>query len=221
MAAHNTSKVRLCIVPATLNLVTALVPTAITAVAAAAGKPAGVEVTVTHALRVGEVIKFNEVGFASLNNKVFVITGVTGTTAIQIGNVTLGAGALEAMPEVQPYHETSMGCLCLSSFAISTAAPATIDTSTYCGSSSIPSAKVEAGTATATGYVDVTDAGYLDILEAVETGEQYILRITLGDNGYLVVPVTLSGLSYELPLDGAQSYSFQFTFAATPKHVFA
>jgi hypothetical protein len=96
-----------------------------------------------------------------------------------------------------------------------------IDTSTYCGSSSIPSAKVEAGTAAAVGYVDTNDSGYLAILEAIETGKEYILRVTLGDNGYLVMPVVLSGMSYTLPLDGAQQYSFQFTFGASPKHVFA
>jgi hypothetical protein len=221
MAAHNTSKVRLCIVPTALLLADELTPTAIAVQAATGTKPAGVNVTVAHTAKVGEVVRFGEVGFASLNNKAFVITSVTGTTAFQIGNVALGSGTLVASPKIQHYEEGAMSCLCLSSFAISTAAPATIDTSTYCGSSSIASTKTEAGTATATGYVDVLDSGYRDILYAVESGEEFLLRITLGENGYLIVPATLSGLSYELPLDGAQSYSFQFTFAATPKHVFA
>jgi hypothetical protein len=35
------------------------------------------------------------------------------------------------------------------------------------------------------------------------------------------MPVTLSGLGYDFPLDGAQAYNFQFTFGAAPKHVFA
>lgn len=220
MAAHNTSKVRLCITKSDAQVSNDLVPTAIATVAAAGNKPAGIKVTVANTAKVGEIVKFGEVGFPNLNNKVFVITAATATD-FDIGNVTLGTGALGANPVVHHYLETDMQCLCLSSFSISTAAPAVIDTSTYCGSASIPSAKTEAGTAAASGYVDVTDAGYVTLLDAIEDGTQHILRITLGDNGYLVMPVTLSGLSYELPLDGAQSYSFQFTFGASPKHVFA
>jgi len=220
MAAKNTQKVRMCLTPLSATVANDLTPTAIAAVAAAAGKPAGVTVTVANTAVAGEVVKFNDVGFGSLNNKSFVITSAT-ATAFTIGNVVLGAGALSATPKVSHFLESEMKCICLSEFSISTAAPSVIDTSTYCGSSSIPSAKTEAGTASAAGYVDVTDAGYLTILDAVENGGEHILRVTLGDNGYLVMPVTLSGLSWTLPLDGAQSYAFQFTFGAAPKHVFA
>jgi hypothetical protein len=197
-----------------------LVPTAITSIASIDGKPQGVMVESSVSPKVGEVVKFKEVGFASLNNKSFVVTAVT-AAGFSIGNVILGDGVLSATPEIEHYADAEMDCMCLSEFTISTAAPAVIDTSTYCGSSSIPSAKVEAGTAAAVGYVDTNDSGYLAILEAIETGKEYILRITLGDNGYLVMPVVLSGMSYTLPLDGAQQYSFQFTFGASPRHVFA
>jgi hypothetical protein len=220
MAAKNTQKVRMCIVPTSSMLSTELVPTAIASTTAQDGKHLSVKVTVSTPPAVGELVKFGDVGFPSLNNKAFAVTSRT-ATEFEIGNVILGSGTLAASPKITHYSEAEMSCLCLSSFAISTAAPATIDTSTYCGSASIPSAKVESGTAAATGYVDVSDSGYLNILGAVDSGEEYLLRITLGDNGYLVVPATLSGLSYEFPLDGAQSYSFQFTFGATPKHVFA
>jgi hypothetical protein len=220
MAAKNTQKVRMCLTPIAAATANDLTPTAITAVAATAGKPAGVKVTVANTAKVGEVVKFGDVGFGSLNNKSFVITAATATD-FDIGNVTLGAGAMKVGSVISHWLETEMKCICLSEFSISTAAPSVIDTSTYCGSSSIASAKTEAGTASAAGYVDVTDAGYLTILDAVETGGEHILRVTLGDNGYLVMPVTLSGLSWTLPLDGAQQFAFQFTFGAAPKHVFA
>jgi hypothetical protein len=197
-----------------------LIPTDITAIASIDGKPQGVMVASPVTPKVGEVVKFKEVGFAALNNKSFVVTGVQ-AAGFSIGNVTLGEGALSTTPEIEHYADAEMDCICLSEFTISTTAPATIDTSTYCGSGSIPSAKVEAGTAAAVGFVDVADAGYLAILAAVETGKEYILRVTLGENGYLVIPVVLSGLSWTLPLDGAQQYSFQFTFGAAPRHVFA
>jgi hypothetical protein len=219
VAAVNTSRVRMCLTPLAPTGAD-LVPTAIATIAAAAGKPAGVKVTVANTAKVGEVVKFGDVGFGNLNNKVFVITAATATD-FDIGNVVLGTGALGATPTVKHWTESEMKCVCLSSFAISTAAPAVIDTSTYCGSASIPSAKTEAGTASASGYVDVTDAGYLTVLDAVENGGEHMLRITLGTNGYIVMPVTLSGLGYDFPLDGAQSYNFQFTFGAAPKHVFA
>ena len=220
MAAKNTQGVKMCLTPLAASAANDLTPTAIAAVAATATKPAGVLVTVANTLAVGEVVKFNDVGFGNLNNKSFVVTTAT-TNDFTIGNVTLGTGAISATPKVSVFLESEMNCLCLSEFTISTAAPTTIDTSTYCGSSSIPSAKTEAGTASAAGYVDTADSGYLAILAAVENGGEYNLRVSLGTNGYLVMPVTLSGLSWTLPLDGAQSYAFQFTFGAAPKHVFA
>jgi hypothetical protein len=59
------------------------------------------------------------------------------------------------------------------------------------------------------------------ILAASEDGVQRILRVKLGaDNGYLVVPVTVTGLGWTLPLDGAQGYSFTFTFGSKPVHLF-
>jgi hypothetical protein len=220
MSARNTAQVRMCLTPAETS--STVIPTAIAEVAAVSGKPAGVKVTTAAStgIMVGEVIKFMNVGFANLNNKAFVVTAV-GDAEFSIGNVILGNGTLSADPIIERYLDAEMNCICLSEFTISTAAPAVIDTSTYCGSGSIPSAKVEAGTAAAVGYVDVNDSGYIAILDAVETGKEYILRVTLGENGYLVMPVTLSGLSWTLPLDGAQAYSFQFTFGAVPKHLFA
>jgi hypothetical protein len=218
MSAKNTAAVRMCLTPEVAT--NTLVPTAITSIASIDGKPQGVMVEASVSPKVGEVVKFKDVGFSSINNKSFVVTAVT-ASGFSIGNVILGDGTLSATPEIEHYADAEMDCICLSEFTISTAAPAVIDTSTYCGSSSIPSAKVEAGTAAAVGYVDTNDSGYLAILEAIETGKEYILRITLGDNGYLVMPVVLSGMSYTLPLDGAQQYSFQFTFGAAPKHVFA
>ena len=218
MSAKNTAAVRMCLTPEVATNI--LVPTAITAIASIDGKPQGVMVASSVTPKVGEVVKFKSVGFASLNDKSFVVTGVE-ATGFSIGNVTLGEGTLSGAPEIEHYQDSEMDCICLSEFTISTTAPAVIDTSTYCGSGSIPSAKVEAGTAAAVGYVDVEDSGYLAILAAVETGKEHILRVTLGDNGYLVMPVVLSGLSWTLPLDGAQQYSFQFTFGAAPRHVFA
>jgi hypothetical protein len=220
MSARNTAQVRMCLTPAeTANTIE---PVTIVEIPAADGKPAGVKVTTAASteVMVGEVIKFLNVGFANLNNKAFVVTAV-GESEFSIGNVILGNGTVAIDAIIERYLDSEMNCICLSEFTISTAAPAVIDTSTYCGSGSIPSAKVEAGTAAAVGYVDVADPGYIAILDAVETGKEYILRVTLGENGYLVMPVVLSGLSWTLPLDGAQAYSFQFTFGAVPKHLFA
>jgi hypothetical protein len=214
MTAKSTKGVSICLT----GDVAATPQKTITAITAGTGSTVEVEATGTFVK--GDIVKFGDVGFASLNNKAFAVTKVNAATGFEIGNVILGAGTLAATPNIEHFDTTDITCLCLSEFSMSVANPAVIDVSTYCGSASIPSAKTEAGTASAAGFLDVSDAGYKAIMAACEDGKERIVRVTLGDNGYLIMPVTLSGLSFSLPLDGAQGYSFQFTFGQTPKLVF-
>jgi hypothetical protein len=196
-----------------------------TAIAAGTGTGAAASVIVTApttGLAVGDVIEFaQDVGFSSIAGKSFVVTKLNGATGFEIGNVKLGTGTMKAGTKIGHFITSDMQCLCLSEFSVSIPSPQTLDASTFCGPATVVSAKQEAGSASAAGYLDSADLGYQAILAASEDGVERILRVKLGtDNGYLVMPVTISGLGWTLPLDGLQSYSFTFAFSARPAHLF-
>jgi hypothetical protein len=196
-----------------------------TAIAAGTGTGAAASVVVTApttGLAVGDVIEFaQDVGFSSIAGKSFVVTKLNGATGFEIGNVKLGTGTMKAGTKISHFLTSDMQCLCLSEFSVSIPSPATIDVSSFCGPASLVSAKQEAGTASAAGYLDASDLGYQAILAASEDGVERVLRVKLGtDNGYLVMPVTISGLGWTLPLDGLQGYSFSFAYGSKPVHLF-
>jgi hypothetical protein len=219
MSAKSTKGTKICITSPTATG-TALVPTAIVSVAAAASKPAGIKVTVANTATVGEVVSFKNTGFASLDDKSFIITTATATD-FDITNVTLGTGTLGASPEAHIYAEaTDMTCLCLSSFSVSTDQPNTISVATYCDpTASIPGSATAAGTVSFAGYVDVTAKDYPALLAAVEDGKQRVIRITLPGNGYLVAPVTFSQISWDIPLDGGIGFNGSASLGSKLHHV--
>lgn len=219
MAAKSSKGIKICITSPTATGA-ALVPTAIAAVAAAAGKPAGIKVTVANTATVGEVVTFKNTGFASLDDKSFAITAAT-TTDFDIGNVTLGTGTLGAAPEAHVYAEaTDMTCLCLSSLSIASDTPGVISTATYCDpTSNIPSSVAGAGTLNFAGFVDTTAKDYPALLAAVEDGKQRVVRIALPGNGYITAPLTFSSMTWDLPLDGAIGFSGTAALGSKPHHV--
>jgi hypothetical protein len=224
MAAKSAVGVTLCLTKGAASVANDISPTTVTAVAAAGTTPAGVSIAGTGlTVAVGEVVKFpSDFGFASLNGKAFVITATTGATGFTIGNVTLGTGTMKVGAKISHWPDTEMQCECWSAFSVASSKPSVISTATYCDpSASIPSAKSEAGTASVGGFIDITDAGYQLMLAADADAAERILRVKLGaSNGYLVVPVTVSAMSYTLPIDGAQAYSAELIFSAKPVHVF-
>jgi hypothetical protein len=220
MAARNSVGIQICLSSPTAPTGNDITPTA---VAATSGTPAGVSVTGTGlTVAVGDVVKFPaDFGYTSLNGKSFVITKVTGATGFEIGNVTLGTGTMKTGAKISSWKDADMQCLCLNALSIASVKPQVIDTSTFCGSSSIASAKSESGSATASGYIDKDDLGYQTVLAASEDATERTLRIKLGaTNGYIVVPVTVTALSWAIGLDTAQTFSFEFIFGAKPVHVF-
>ena len=72
------------------------------------------------------------------------------------------------------------------------------------------------------GYVDINDPSYTALYEATEKVDQRYIRINIsGDKqGYLVAPVTALGINWEIPLEGAVSYTITFVKGSATRHLF-
>lgn len=213
MAAKNTKGVQICMTGAASGA------PAKTATGIAAGTKANsVDVTASGTYAIGEIVKFNDVGYASLNNRSFAITALS-TGGFEIGNVTLGSGTLSATPTFEHFEDADLTCLCLSSISIQEGQPKTISVSTFCDpSASIPGTGGDAGTLSFAGFVDTTAKDYPALVAAVEDGLERVIRITLPGNGYITAPLIISNLTWALPLDGAIGFSGSATLSTKAKH---
>jgi hypothetical protein len=79
---------------------------------------------------------------------------------------------------------------------------------------------VQAGTLTIGGYVDISSEDYPALLTATEDGLSRLIRIELPNNGYIVAPIIVSQITWELPLDGAISFTGTATLGSKPAHRF-
>jgi hypothetical protein len=219
MAAKSSKGVTVCISSAAASAANNITPTAIVAVAATTTARAAVKVTATPLPAVGDAVHFKDVGFASLNNKSFIVTKVD-VADFEIGNLVLGTGTLAATPVIEHYLAAEMTCLCLSSFSISRDTPGTISTGTFCDpTASIPESATSAGTVSFAGFVDINSKDYAALLDAVEDSKSRIVRVTFPNNGYLVMPVTFSSITWDIPLSGAIGFSGSGSLGTNPVHV--
>jgi hypothetical protein len=219
MTAKSSKGLKICITPATPASSTPIVPTAIAIDPAVGNAPAGVKVTAANTFAVGEIVSFSDTGFSSLDGKSFAVTSATATN-FTIGALVLGTGTLGTSPKVAHYAESEMTCLCLSSLSIQSETPGVISVATFCDpSASLPASGAAAGTLNFAGYVDVTAKDYPALVAAVEDGKQRVIRIMLPSNGYITAPVTISSLTWDLPLDGGIGFSGSATLASKAVHV--
>jgi len=196
---------------------TSLIPTAITN-----AEPAEVTAADTTGMADGDVVNCVLTGFTELDGKSFIVGELTGTSFTLLGSDTSAStGILDVSPTIDHYAVADMQLLCLSSLELNVDEPGTVSTATYCDpSSTIPSAVQAAGTLAFAGFVDINDADYIELLEAVEDGEERIIRIDLPSNGYLIAPGTFSNIVWDLPLDGAIGYSGTIILSSKMRHVF-
>jgi len=217
----------------------------ITSILAGANKSIVINATFLNPPKVGDVVHFGSTGFASLSNKPFAITTITGgalslekapdqvapevdakavgnNVIFTIGNVTLGTGALSANPTLDHYDQSKDICLCLSQFSITKDTPATISVGTYCDpSASIPSSSTSAGSVTFAGYVDVSQPDYPELLIAEESRltRNMVVRLPQAQ-GNIVLPFVVSSIIWDIPLDGALAYSGTGTLTSNAVHNF-
>lgn len=183
-----------------------LVPTAITS-----AKPAVVTVASVAAIKPGDIVEVGAVGFNELNNKLFVVgkvTALANTFELVGSNTTTTTGTLNSAPKMTVHTAADQVRLCLSGMDI--AAPSTneIDVSTFCKEGTLPG-KVTPGTVSLSGYADKDDDGLAELIAADADGVSRFFQIVLPGtgNGYLVGQLTLSGLSFNVPLEGAVGFT--------------
>jgi len=122
---------------------------------------------------------------------------------------------------VTHYTPADFTGLCLAAFDVSVEQPSTLSVATFCDpSATLPVPASTAGTVSLSGFVDTKDPGYLAIRTLNGDGKTHMLRISLPNNGYLLMDGTLSGLGWQVALNDAQRWSATFTLSMLPHHVF-
>lgn len=217
MTARSTRGTRVYMTTAAATSTT-VSPTAISSAAPAV-------VTATGAQVEGSVvfIPAGATGMPSLDNQYFVVSNPTATTFELLGSDTTGetydAGT---PPDLLLYDSSDLVLLCLASLTRNAGTPTTTSVATFCDpTATLASATTEAGTFDFTGYVDVTQPDYQELVKAYDDGNERVFEIVLpGDNGYLVFAGTVSSLDLDIPVDGALGYSGTITLSGRPEHRF-
>lgn len=220
MSAKSSKGITICMTGDT-SLAGSFTELAVTAVSKA--KMAALTVAANPA-KGGDVVTIAGTGFPELDGKTFIAdTTSTATSLVLIGaDTTNSTGTITvASAKAKVYDKTNDTCLCLSALSINADTPGTVSVGTYCDpTASIPASATQAGTLSFAGYVDTAAVDYPALLAAAEDGKQRIIRINLPSNGYIVAPVTISSITWDLPLDGAVSFSGSAVLGSKPVHRF-
>ena len=200
-----------------------LTPTAISK-----AKPAVVSVASVASMINGDIVNIpaGKTGLSEIDGKTWIVANInTGANTFELlgSDTTASTGTLIAAPEIEHTPDTALVALTctLAEFTINTETPGNISTATFCDvSAQIPSSVVAAGTATFSGFIDITSTGYQNLLNSVEDGLERILRITLPNNQYLIAPLIVSSLGFTVPLDGVQGFNGTMTLTSKFRHRF-
>lgn len=193
-----------------------LTPTAVSSAA-----PAVITVADTTGMTNGDLVQFANTGFSELDLRVFVVGSLTATTFTAVGSDTSGTtGSLAASPEATVWKKSDMVNLCLSEIAIDAAEPATIDISTFCNPGASLPGNPTPGSVTLTGFVDIADTGYSELLAAETDGEARAMDIEIPNNGNLVGLIVIGSLTFDLPIEGAAGFSGSASMSIALKHRF-
>jgi hypothetical protein len=189
-------------------------PTAVTA------PPPG---PVPDAYAVGQLVYCRDTGFAELDNKYFSIAEVTvdGFT-LRGADTTDSEGVLRPNAEMDVLDGADLIGMCLNNFAFNLETPGTIAAGTYCNpSATLPSTATGAGTATLGGWIDVADPAYVELIKAEDDGLKRVFSILLPlGQGEIIAPLTVSGIAWDIPLEGGMAFTATAALGARPRHLF-
>lgn len=194
-----------------------LEPTAITDAA-----PPVITVASTAGMANGDVVTFSDTGFPELDGKTGIVGALTGTTFTAIGLDTTGsAGVLGPDPVASYFAADDLCNLCLSAIDIGDNAPSPVSVATFCNPVASVPGNPQPATIGFSGYIDVSDPCYGEMLAAVADGLPRVLKIDFpGSNGYLVTTVIVGSKNYAIPLEGSAAYTFTSTQTTELEHLF-
>ncbi len=176
-----------------------------------------------------QVVYCRDTGFPELDDKYFTIASVIGTSPDFTGFTMLGAdtsdstATMAAGAKLDIYASDDMVKMCLNNFAFNLTTPGTIAAGTYCNpTATLPSTPQGVGTATLTGWIDVADPAYVELLKAEDDGETRVFTIELPDGqGEIVAALTITGITWTIPLEGGMGYTATGDLKAKPRHLFS
>ena len=218
MAAKSTKGTKICIVKDGATGVTLVAATAVS-------KAAPTEITVANTLKAGDLVYLaaDSTGLSEIDGKWWVVgPAPTATKFTLLGADTTGStGTFTAGTAIKAYSDADMQCICLSGITFNRDTPDTISTATFCDTtSSIPGSSTSAGSVDFTGYVNIADADYKELLKLETSGADTAWRVMLPGNGYIVFDAIVNQISIDIPLEGAVAYSGSATLKSAARHLF-
>jgi predicted secreted protein len=187
--------------------------------------PAVVEVVSVAGLAKGDVVTFANTTFSELDGKTFAIGEIDSelsTFTVLGSDTTNSTGVLPTTgAKASVVESVDMVKMCLSSMEIGADSVNNVDVSTYCDPSAQIPGKATPGTITLSGYAAKDDTGLAEVIKAAEDQQVRAFEIVLpGDNGYIVGQISLAGLSYGVPLEGAVTFTVSGTQASKIRWVY-
>ena len=213
MTAHSTDTV-------TFWLTTGTPTTGAMTSAPTPGKPTKIVATTANGAD-GDIVVCSNTNWSSVDN-VQIVSDWSNAGFDLLGCDSTRESVAAKAGNIAHYTADDMTKLCPSEFSDNSNTPSTQNVGTFCDpTQTIASPVVDAGTASISGYVDTCDEDYQALYEAFEFKDQRYLRIDLGEaGGYLIMPVTALSMNWELPLDGAVSYTIEFVKGSATRHAF-
>ena len=207
------------------------VSTTITAVTIQTSMQSNTKLTVssTTGLVVGQAMYVQNTGFSELDGYGYIIGAVDATakTVEILGATTFGStNVLNSLagftPTLFAFKSNLMVPLSLSTIQMTKDATPSISVATFDSpTATIVGTNTSAGTGTLTGFVDVSSASYDAIYDAEADALKRFLVVKLPKDGWIVVPLVISTVTWELPLSGAMGFTATATLTLKPKHCFA
>jgi hypothetical protein len=197
-----------------------------TPVAQAASEATAPPVAAPHAITaftVGQIVIPRDTGFKELDDRIFSIAEVTANGFSLLGsNTTNSTATMLVGATMEVYDSADLIKMCLNNFAFNLETPGSINVGTYCNpSGSIPSSPTSVGTATLGGWIDVEDEAYEELLLAEEDGLKRVFSILLPlDQGEIVAVLTITGVTWDIPLEGGMAFTATGDLQTKPRHLF-
>ena len=217
--AHSTQGTKICIIKDGATAVS------ITPTGASLAAPSVITTATTGTLKDGDLVFLpaDATGIPEIDGKWWVIGGlVTDTSFNLVGSVATGStGTFSAGTAINGYPETAMQCLCFSSISFNRESPASISVATFCDTTAtVPGSSTSAGTMDFSGYVDIAEADYKELLKLEASGDHTTFRIMLPKNGTIIFEGIVNQITVGIPLEGAATYSGTVTLKSAARHLF-